>query len=127
MSWSVSMPSTVATEVLIVRHSSIFLSRVSNSVSKVEHIMDVHVTQASKKMAVPDFSHLLDILEEGIGGSGLRASHRERLIHLGQVMLHDAPQGRPSPINKVLILPTNVHRHAKGHSALCDAMFQPVR
>ena len=95
------MPSTVATGVLIVRHlSSIFLFRVSNSISTVEHIMDAHVTQASKKMSVEDFSHLLGVLEEGIGGSGLRMGHRERLIHLGQVMLHDTPQGKLASINK---------------------------
>ncbi|KAF8446258.1 Urb2/Npa2 family-domain-containing protein [Boletus edulis BED1] len=61
--------------------------------SDIEHIMDVHVTQASKKMSVEDFSYLVDVVEEGIGGGGLRVGHRERLIHLGQVMLHGAPQG----------------------------------
>ena len=103
------------------------LSRVANSISKAEHIMDAHVTQASKKMSVEDFSHLVDFLGAGIGGSGLRVGHRERLIHLGQVMLHDAPQGRLLPINKVFDFPTYVYRHAKGHSGICDAMLQPVR
>lgn len=56
--------------------------------------MDAHVTQATKKMAIEDFSYLLDVLGEGIGGNGLQMSHHERLIHLCQVMLHDAPQGR---------------------------------
>lgn len=127
MSWLVSLQLMAATEVLIVRRlSSILLSRVSNSTSEVGPIMDAHVTQASKKMSVEDFSHLLDVLEEGIGGSGLRGGHRERLIHLGQVLLHDAPQGRLDPTNRVPILQTNVHRYAKGRSELCNAMFQSV-
>lgn len=88
--------------------------------------MDVHITQSSKKLSVQDFSHLLDLLAEGIGGSGLRVGQRERLIRLGKVVLRDAPQGIFDPINKVFKLPTNVHRHAKGHSDLCDAMLQSV-
>lgn len=56
--------------------------------------MDIHFARALKQMSVEDFSHLLEVLDEGIRGSGLRVGHRECLIHLGQVMLHDAPQGR---------------------------------
>jgi len=88
--------------------------------------MDAHVTQASKKMPVEDFSYMLGVLEEGIGGNGLRMGHRERLLHLGQVLLHDAPQGRLDPTSKVFILRTNVHRHAKGRSELCNTVFQSV-
>ncbi|KAH0838582.1 hypothetical protein J3R83DRAFT_6903 [Lanmaoa asiatica] len=66
---------------------------VVNGGDRVEHTMDAHVTQASKKLSVEDFSHLLDVLADGIGGSGLRVGQRERLIRLGKVMLHDAPQG----------------------------------
>lgn len=91
----------MVTGVLIVCHfSSMLLSRAPNSILKVEHIMDAHVAQASKKLSIEDFSHLLDTLAEGIGGSGLRVDHRERLIRLGKVMPHDAPQGRFDPISK---------------------------
>lgn len=119
------MQSFVVSGAPAVRHVfSILIFRASNSISKVEQIMDVHVMHGLKKMSVEDFSHLLSTLEEGIGGSGLRADRRERLIHLGQVMLHDAPQGRFAPRSKVSILPTIHHnRHAQGHSALCDAML----
>lgn len=65
--------------------------------------MDTHVTQASKKLSVEDFSRLLDVLVEGVGGSGLQAGHRERLIRLGKVILHDAPQGRIEPISFHLV------------------------
>ncbi|KAF9243805.1 Urb2/Npa2 family-domain-containing protein [Melanogaster broomeanus] len=61
--------------------------------SEVERILDSRVSQASKKLSVEDFSHLLDTLAEGIGGSDLQACQRERLIHLSMVLLHDAPQG----------------------------------
>lgn len=87
----------VATGVLMVRHFYFMFLCPSNSISKVEHVMDAHVAQALKKMSVEDFSHLLDVLAEGIGGSGLRVGQRERLIRLGKVMLHDAPQGRFDP------------------------------
>ncbi|KIK97656.1 hypothetical protein PAXRUDRAFT_135830 [Paxillus rubicundulus Ve08.2h10] len=48
---------------------------------------------ATSKLSVDDFSHLLDTVAEGIGGSGLQACQRERLIHLSMVLLHDAPRG----------------------------------
>lgn len=112
----------------MVRHfPSMPLSRASNSILKVEHIMGAHVAQASKKLSVEDFAHLLDILTEGIGGSGLRVGQRERLIRLGKVMLHDAPQGRFDPISKSFRFTDIVHRHAKSHSELCDTLLQSVR
>ncbi|KIJ68740.1 hypothetical protein HYDPIDRAFT_24992 [Hydnomerulius pinastri MD-312] len=58
-----------------------------------ERTLDVHIAQASKKLSVEDFSHLLSVLAEGIGGSGLQSNQQERLINLSAVLLHDAPQG----------------------------------
>ncbi|KIJ21465.1 hypothetical protein PAXINDRAFT_177946 [Paxillus involutus ATCC 200175] len=60
--------------------------------SEMERALGTHVAQASK-LSVDDFSHLLDIVAEGIGGSGLQACQRERLIHLSMTLLHDAPRG----------------------------------
>jgi len=55
--------------------------------------MDACVAQASRKLSVQDFAHLLDILAEAMEGWGIEVGKRERLIRLGRVMLHDAPQG----------------------------------
>ncbi|KAF8845403.1 hypothetical protein BDN67DRAFT_961740 [Paxillus ammoniavirescens] len=60
--------------------------------SEMERALGTHVAQASK-LSIDDFSHLLDIVAEGIGGSGLQACQRERLIHLSMALLHDAPRG----------------------------------
>ena len=109
--------------------SSFFLyfdPHVLNYIPEVEHIMDTNITQASKKLSAEDFSHLLDVLAEGIGGNGLQVSYRERLIHLGKVILHDAPRGRLDPMSKGFVLLTSVHRYAQGRSKLCDAMLRLV-
>lgn len=94
-SWLAFIWSVVAMGVPIVRHfSSLLPSHALNFISEVEHTMDTHVTQASKRLSVEDFSRLLNVLAEGTGGSGLHVGQRERLVHLGKVILHDAPQGR---------------------------------
>lgn len=71
-------------------------SRALTRIPEVE-FTDTYITQASKKLSVEDFSHLLDIVAEGIGGSGLAVGYRGRLIHVGKVILHDPPQGRFDP------------------------------
>ncbi|KAH7921149.1 hypothetical protein BV22DRAFT_1038989 [Leucogyrophana mollusca] len=54
---------------------------------------DRRVEQACKRLAMPDFSHLLGVLYDGIVHDDLLPAERARLVHLSSVLLHNAPQG----------------------------------
>lgn len=57
-------------------------------------VLDAQVGTATRRLTVEEFSHLLDIVVEGIEYPGLEIGQSQRLIHLSTILLHDAPQGQ---------------------------------